>query len=48
MAVTKIWPVRDNLRGLVSYAENPEKTINPDAALCGAIEYAADEHKTMT
>lgn len=48
MAVTKIWPVRDNLCGLVSYAENPEKTLNPDAALCGAIEYAADEQKTMT
>lgn len=46
MAVTKIWAVKDNLKRLVDYAENPEKTANPDAALCEVIEYAADNGKT--
>lgn len=46
MAVTKIWPVRDNLKRLVEYAENPEKTANPEAALCDVIDYASDGSKT--
>ena len=46
MAVTKIWPVRDNLKRLIGYAENPQKTANPDSALCEVLDYAADSEKT--
>ena len=31
MAVTAIWPVRGQIRQLIEYAENPDKTLNPNA-----------------
>ena len=34
MAVTKIWPVRDNLKRLVEYAENPEKIFLGGGGAC--------------
>ena len=46
MAVTRIWTVTDSLTRVVSYIENPEKTTNPQAALCDALDYAADGEKT--
>lgn len=44
MAVTKIWPIKDSVRRVVEYAENPEKTQCPDleAVLC----YAGNREKT--
>lgn len=46
MAVTRIWAVTDSLKRVVDYAGNPEKTTNPDTALCDALDYAADGEKT--
>lgn len=52
MATTKIWSIRDSLSRVVDYAENPEKTENPnynDAEIQGlydVMNYAADERKT--
>lgn len=44
MATTKIWPVRDRLKRLVDYANNPEKTEYKD--LQNVIEYAGSSEKT--
>ena len=44
MATTKIWPVRDNLKRVVDYAANPEKTKSQD--LMQALHYAANSGKT--
>lgn len=52
MAVTKLWVVRDNLGRVIDYANNPEKTCNPNytdaqyQALADVIAYAKDEEKT--
>lgn len=44
MATTKIWPIRDNLKRVVNYASNPEKTDYDD--LKQALHYAENENKT--
>ena len=44
MATTKIWPIRDNLKRVVNYASNPEKTEFDD--LKQALHYAENENKT--
>ena len=44
MATTKIWAVKDSLSRVVSYAENPEKTIFDD--LKQVLNYAENEDKT--
>ncbi len=44
MATTKIWPVKDNLKRLIDYASNPEKTSKDD--LEAVIEYAMNGAKT--
>ena len=44
MATTKIWPIRDNLRRVVEYAANPEKTEAQD--LAQALHYAINPGKT--
>ena len=52
MAVTKLWVVRDNLGRVIDYANNPEKTCNPNytdaqyQTLADVIAYAKDEEKT--
>ena len=52
MAVSKIWPVRGNLGGVLEYAKNKKKT---DASLFSeeqyqaledVLQYAANEEKT--
>lgn len=44
MATTKIWPIRDNLRRVVDYAANPDKTESQD--LMKTLHYAANAVKT--
>ena len=39
MATTKIWPIKDNLKRVVDYARNPEKTGYDD--LKKTLHYAA-------
>ena len=53
MAVTAIWPVKTRLDKVISYVQNPEKTIVEYAAdnaalhiIDGVMDYAADESKT--
>ena len=52
MAVSKLWAVTTNLRQVIEYATNPEKTaksrfINPDyQALKDVLAYAKNEEKT--
>lgn len=52
MAVTKLWPVNVRLGQVIDYAENPEKTANPQfdearlQALGDVLAYAKDEEKT--
>lgn len=52
MATTKIWKVENNLRRIIDYARNTQKTLNPDwdnpeqAALHDVLNYAADCCKT--
>ncbi len=55
MAVTSIWPIKGNVKYVIDYARNPEKTQeNPSDvianlhAINGVIEYAADDLKTET
>ena len=45
MATTKIWAIKDSLSRVVSYAENPEKTIFSD--LEQVIKYAENDDKTI-
>ncbi|MDL2219943.1 relaxase/mobilization nuclease domain-containing protein [Ruminococcaceae bacterium OttesenSCG-928-O06] len=44
MATTKIWPIRDNLKRVVQYAANPEKTESQD--LAHTLHYAINPDKT--
>lgn len=46
MATTKIWPIRDNLKRVVDYARNPEKTEYDD--LKKTLHYASQEKKTVS
>ncbi len=50
MAVTKIWAVKGNLRSLVDYVENPEKTVAASDAgmrdLFNVLDYATNSSKT--
>lgn len=50
MAVTSIWPVKNNVSGAIKYACNPEKTTAENRVSLHAVEnvmeYAADELKT--
>ena len=52
IATTKIWSIRDSLSRVVDYAENPDKTENPNYSgteiqgLYDVMNYAADDHKT--
>lgn len=53
MAVTSIWPIKNNLKSVIDYVQNPEKITEEyyteNAALHiidGVVEYAADEVKT--
>lgn len=52
MATTKIWAVNDNLKRVLEYVSNPDKTENKELndyqfkGLENVIEYAADDLKT--
>lgn len=46
MATTKIWAVKDNLKRLVNYASNPEKTVIDDD-LWQVIHYSSNQRKTQ-
>ncbi len=53
MAVTSIWPIKSNVRRVIDYARNPEKTVEsvPEAmaklhTIDGVVEYAVDDLKT--
>lgn len=46
MATTKIWPIHDNLKRVVNYAGNPEKTEWDD--LKQTLHYAEKENKTSS
>ena len=52
MATTKIWSICDSLSRVVDYAENPDKTANPNytepelQSLYDVMNYAADNRKT--
>ena len=42
MATTGFWPVKDRLKEVISYAENPDKTIDKkyvDSDLYAALRY---------
>lgn len=45
MAVTKIWPIRDNIGRVVSYAKNPEKTEFSN--IKSVLHYAGNGEKTI-
>ena len=44
MATTKIWAIKDSLKRVINYAENPEKTIF--SSLEQVLKYAENENKT--
>lgn len=49
MATTGFWPVKDRLKEVIDYAENPDKTIAPkyvDRDLYAALQYVSDDKKT--
>ncbi len=52
MATSKLWAVRYNLKKVIDYAANPNKTFNPKfsdeqyQALADVLSYAEDEEKT--
>ena len=52
MAVTKLWSVKSNLKQVIDYAANPEKTAadvyteEQYQALADVLSYAKDEEKT--
>jgi hypothetical protein len=55
VAVTSLWPIKGNLKGVIDYARNPEKTVErrQDATTAlhtmgSVVEYAANEEKTET
>ena len=45
MAVTKIWAIKDNIRRVVEYARNPEKTEYSD--IQNLLHYAENDQKTV-
>lgn len=47
MATTKIWAVKDNLKRLIDYAGNPEKTVIDDD-LWQVIHYSSNKGKTQS
>ncbi|MFR6308710.1 MAG: hypothetical protein ACLUNH_02175 [Hominenteromicrobium sp.] len=49
MAVTGFWPVFKNLKATLDYADNPNKTTDPeylDEDLYAALRYAENDDKT--
>lgn len=49
MATTGFWPVKDSLKEVIDYAENPDKTIDKkyvDSDLYAALQYVANDKKT--
>ncbi len=47
MAVTRIWPIKNNIHQVVSYAANKSKTdLSKYTDLIDALHYAADDEKT--
>ncbi len=49
MATTGFWPVKSDLKDVIAYAENPDKTINPkyvDKDLLSALKYTENPDKT--
>ncbi len=49
MATTGFWPVKDRLKEVIDYAENPNKTIDQkymDKDLYAALQYVSNDKKT--
>ncbi len=49
MATTGFWPVKDRLKEVIDYAENPDKTIDKkyvDSDLYTALQYVSHDKKT--
>ena len=49
MATTGFWPVKDRLKEVIDYAENPDKTIDKkyvDSDLYAALKYVSNDRKT--
>ncbi len=49
MATTGFWAVKDRLKEVIDYAENPDKTIDKkyvDSDLYTALQYVSDDKKT--
>ena len=49
MATTGFWPVKDRLKEVIDYAENPDKTIDKkyvDKDLYAALQYVSNDRKT--
>lgn len=49
MATTGFWPVKDKLKEVIDYAENPDKTIDQkymDKDLYAALQYVSNDKKT--
>ncbi len=47
MAVTRIWPIKNNIHQVVDYASNKSKTdLSKYSDLIDALHYAADDEKT--
>lgn len=49
MATTGFWPVKDSLKEVIDYAENPDKTIDKkyvDSDLYAALQYGSNDKKT--
>lgn len=46
MATTRIWPIHDNLKRVVNYAKNPNKTEFND--LRQALHYVENDKKTVS
>ena len=49
MATTGFWPVKDRLKKVIDYAENPDKTIDKkyvDRDLYAALQYVSNDKKT--
>jgi len=53
MATTAIWPIRGRVDRVISYIQNPEKTVNPEwerelfpDAMQSAIDYVSADSKT--
>ena len=49
MATTGFWPVKDRLKEVIDYAENPDKTIDKkyvDSDLYAALQNVSNDKKT--